>query len=133
MINKVREFIVKHYLVCTYLVFALALVLTVMFKKDLQFLLHMLAALVVIILFAALGVLLYIFVRALINDRMFDKGSLRNSGLVALLLAILYPVFLWAVGIEDIDKVYMFAPLASWPAILSIFILNCYTRFTKKK
>ena len=43
LINRLKLFIIKHYLVVSYLVIAAVFVLGILFSENLQFLIHMLA------------------------------------------------------------------------------------------
>lgn len=133
MISKIKKFVINHYLVVAYSIIALSFVLAVLFSENLQFLIHMLASLVVITIYAAVGGLSYIVIRALIADHCVDKKSIKIIGLLVLILAVLYPVLKYGMKIEDLNHLYLLAPIASWPAILAVLILNIITKWGDRR
>ncbi len=134
MISKIKTFIVNHYLVVSYLVIAILFILGILFKENLGFLIQMLACLVVIGIYAGIGFLGYIVIRAMTADRHFDSKSLKIIIILAVILALLIPVLKFLeMDTEHIGKLYMLAPLASWPAFLAIIILNINTKWKNHK
>lgn len=133
ILHRLKDFIVDHYLVCAYSAIALLYVLFVLFQNDLPFLIEMLACLLVVMLFAVLGGLAYIVIRAKIADKCIDYKSLKGVGILAAVLIVLYPLLSYGLKIPDINKVYMMAPLASWPAFLAVVVLNIHTKWCNRK
>ena len=132
ILRKIRIFIVKHYLVCTYSVAGMAFVLYLLFGQDLHFMLRVLMTLIVIFLYALIGALLYIFIKALLVDKTFDKASLFKAACGGVGLLVLYPVLKFGLEIEHLNLTYLLAPLASWPAILSVLLLNIKNKILGK-
>ncbi|MCQ2206641.1 MAG: hypothetical protein MJZ02_00280 [Paludibacteraceae bacterium] len=133
LINKLKNFIVDHYLVVSYLVIAAIFVLSILFSENLQFLIHMLACLVVIALFAAIGVMGYMAIRALFADHQIDKKSIKVFGILSVVLLILFPILKYGLKVDELEKLYLLAPIASWPCFIAILILNLNTKWGKHK
>ena len=133
LINRLKLFIIKHYLVVSYLVIAAVFVLGILFSENLQFLIHMLACLIVIVLFAAVGVMAYMAIRALFADHLIDKKSIKRFGILALILVVLFPIFKYGLKVDELEKLYLLAPIASWPCFIAIFILNINTKWGKHR
>lgn len=134
MLNRVKNFIYRHYLVTTYCVLAFAFVLFVVFRNDLTFLLQLIAALIVIVLYAIAGSFVYIIVRAIFADHAFESKIFRTFCLVVLALVVFFFVlrrFVFPSETENLVLIYELAPLASWPAILSVLVLNIFTKWNK--
>ena len=135
MIRKFTGFIARHYLVFTYAVLALAFILFLLFNQNLKFLVQMISALVVILLFAIFGAMAYIFIKAIVIDKRFDKTTLRNMLITVAGIAVLYPVLVYGIGVDTftLNKIYLLAPLASWPAIFAVLLLNIYNKFGQRR
>lgn len=133
LINKLKNFIIAHYLVVSYLVIAAIFVLSILFSENLQFLIHMLACLVVIVLYAAAGVMGYMTIRALFADHQIDKKSIKIFCILALVLAVLFPILKYGLKVDELEKLYLLAPIASWPCFIAIFILNLNTKWGKHR
>lgn len=139
MIKALKNFIVDHYLSVTYSVTALALVLAIVFNENLEFLFHILICLVVIGLYTAIGFLGYMVIKAIFADHLIDKKSIKIIILLLAILIGLYPAITYALDhystIEhgltshNLGKLYLLAPIASWPAIIAILILNIKTKW----
>lgn len=135
MIRKFTGFIARHYLVFSYAVLALAFILFILFNQNLKFLIQMISALVVILLFAIFGAMAYIFIKAIVIDKRFDKTTLRNMLITVAGIAVLYPVLVYGIGVDTftLNKIYLLAPLASWPAIFAVLLLNIYNKFGQRR
>ncbi|MBQ4035367.1 MAG: hypothetical protein K6G31_05580 [Paludibacteraceae bacterium] len=133
ILNRLKLFIIKHYLVVSYLVIAAIFVLSILFSENLQFLIHMLACLVVIVLFAAIGVMAYMTIRALFADHQIDKKSIKVFCILSVILLVLYPIFKYGLKVDELEKLYLLAPIASWPCFIAIFILNLNTKWGKHR
>ncbi len=133
ILNRLKLFIIKHYLVVSYLVIAAIFVLGILFSENLQFLIHMLACLVVIVLFAAIGVMAYMTIRALFADHQIDKKSIKVFCILSVILLVLYPIFKYGLKVDELEKLYLLAPIASWPCFIAIFILNLNTKWGKHR
>ena len=120
-------------MVVSYLVIAAIFVLGILFSEDLQFLIHMLACLVVIVLFAAIGVMAYMTIRALFADHQIDKKSIKVFCILSVILLVLYPIFKYGLKVDELEKLYLLAPIASWPCFIAIFILNLNTKWGKHR
>ena len=66
MIHKIKNFVACHYLVCAYSMLALVSVLFVLFRNDWKFLVQLIVCLLVILLYAMVCGLGYIFIRAIL-------------------------------------------------------------------
>lgn len=133
MFVKTKTFIANHYLALTYLIVALLFVLGLLFNNNLHFLILVLASLVVIGVYTGIGAFSYMTVRALFADHCIDRRSIKITLLLVVALVVLYPVLKNGLDYEDINHLYLLAPLASWPAFLSIFILNIITKWGKHR
>lgn len=133
ILNRLKLFIIKHYLVVSYLVIAAIFVLSILFSENLQFLIHMLACLVVIVLFAAVGVMAYMTIRALFADHQIDKKSIKVLCILSVVLLVLYPILKYGLEVDELEKLYLLAPIASWPCFIAIFILNINTKWGKHR
>ena len=120
-------------MVVSYLVIAAIFVLGILFSENLQFLIHMLACLVVIVLFAAIGVMAYTTIRALFADHQIDKKSIKVFCILSVILLVLYPIFKYGLKVDELEKLYLLAPIASWPCFIAIFILNLNTKWGKHR
>lgn len=120
-------------MVVSYLVIAAIFVLSILFSENLQFLIHMLACLVVIVLFAAIGVMAYMTIRALFADHQIDKKSIKVFCILSVILLVLYPIFKYGLKVDELEKLYLLAPIASWPCFIAIFILNLNTKWGKHR
>ena len=120
-------------MVVSYLVIAAIFVLGILFSENLQFLIHMLACLVVIVLFAAIGVMAYMTIRALFADHQIDKKSIKVFCILSVILLVLYPIFKYGLKVDELEKLYLLAPIASWPCFIAIFILNLNTKWGKHR
>ena len=72
MIHKIKNFVACHYLVCAYSMLALVSVLFVLFRNDWKFLVQLIVCLLVILLYAMVCGLGYIFIRAIFADKCFS-------------------------------------------------------------
>lgn len=132
MLRWLKAFLLKHYLVVTYLIVAILIVLSVIFQEDLPFLFRMIACLVVIGLYAGIGFLGYIIIRALFADHYIDKKSLMIACILFVILVALIPLLIY-MDVPNITEIYLLAPLASWPCFLAIIILNINTSWVDRR
>ncbi len=130
MIHKIKNFVACHYLVCAYSMLALVSVLFVLFRNDWKFLVQLIVCLLVILLYAMVCGLGYIFIRAIFADKCFDKATLRKLFVIIGILALLYPFLRYIIKVNDVNMIYLLAPLASWPSAIAVLFLNICTKWS---
>ncbi len=135
MVNRIRSFFFRHYLVAAYCFVGLCFALIVLFKNDLGELAKLVCCVLALILFAVAGALAYIIIRAVVADKVFELRVFRTLLLVSFSLVAFFFFLEYVLQIphRDLLKMYILAPLASWPAILSVLILNIFTKWNKRK